>query len=57
MPNISAETLGTGYYPEDVFEQQIYEQGIDQDWWIEDSNYRYLIRDLQNINFDIKESW
>ncbi|KAL8115331.1 hypothetical protein AgCh_022013 [Apium graveolens] len=48
--------LGTGHYPEDAFEQKIYDQGIDQDRWIEDSNYKKLIQQLQAVNFQVNPS-
>nr|AAO15507.1 coat protein [Peanut clump virus N] len=56
MPNINLGHLGNGHYSEDVFEEKIYEAGVDQDWWIEQSNYDKLLSGLRAVNFEVNSS-
>nr|AAO15512.1 coat protein [Peanut clump virus M] len=56
MPNINLGHLGGGHYFEDVFEQKIYDAGIDSDWWIESEAYDKLLAGLRAINFEVNSS-
>nr|AAO15517.1 coat protein [Peanut clump virus B] len=56
MPNINLGALGGGHYPEEVFEQKIYDTGVDSDWWIEVEAYDKLLSGLRSINFEVNSS-